>query len=421
MTRTKRWAGLAGAALFVVGVGVLFRSPGPVLAATVAAGVLAVRAAADPPSPDLDVERTVATETLAPEEEVRVEVTVTNDGDALYDLRLVDEVPGGLAVVDGPARRATALRPGDAATFAYTVQAARGSHEWEDLRVVARDPLGVHERETTVPAESTLRCVPTFEGSADLPLRGLTTPYAGRVPTDVGGAGIEFYAVREYRRGDPQARVDWNRAARTGELATLELREERAATVVLVVDARENAYVAPSPEAESAVERNVHAAGALASVLLSGGDRVGATAFSPRSCWVAPGTGSAHHALLEDALGADPAFAPTPPDTEDPFLPRLWRQRFRRRVPSDAQLILFSPCVDAPPVEFAEKLDALGHLVTVVAPDPTPPDGLGGRLAGIEREVRLAILRAQGVRVLEWSPTEPFAVAGDRAARRWSG
>ncbi|WP_254839307.1 DUF58 domain-containing protein [Natronomonas marina] len=421
MTRTNRWVGLGGAALVVVGVAVLFREPGPVLAAGVAAGYLAVRSATAPPTPSLRVERTVETETPDPDEEVRIEVTVENEGATLYDLRLVDEVPDGLAVVDGPARHATALRGGDAATFSYTVRASRGSHEWEDLRVVARDPLGVHERETTVDAPSTLRCVPTFEGTADLPLRGLTTPYAGRVPTDVGGSGIEFYAVREYRRGDPQARVDWNRAARTGELATLELREERAATVVLVVDARTAAYVAPSPEAESAVERSVDAAGHLADVLLSKGDRVGATAFSPRACWLAPGTGTAHRARLHDALVTDPGFAPTPPDPDARFVSRLWRRRFRRRLPADAQVMLFSPCVDRAPLVLAERLNALGHLVTVVSPDPTPTEGLGGRVVGIERDLRLAELRASGVRVLEWSPTEPFAVAGDRAGRRWSG
>jgi len=421
VTRTNRWVGLAGAALLAVGAGVLFRSPGPVLAAAVAAGVLAVRSTAVPPEPSLRVERDLENADPDPDEAVRVEVHVENEGSALFDLRLVDEVPDGLAVVEGPARHATALAPGDAAVFSYTVRATRGSHEWTRLRAVCRDPLGVHERETTVAAPSTLRCVPTFEGTADLPLRGLTTPYAGRVPTDVGGAGIEFYAVREYRRGDPQARVDWNRAARTGELATREMREERAATVALVVDARAAAYVAPTQEAESAVERSVDAAAHLADVLLDKGDRVGAAAFSPREFWLAPDAGTAHRALLRDALVTDAAFAPTPPDDDRRFLTRLWRRRFRRRLSPDTQVMLFSPCVDDPPVRLAERLNALGHLVTVLSPDPTAPDDIGGRVVGLERGLRLARLRASGVRVLEWEPDEPFRVAADRAAGRWSG
>ncbi|PSP77425.1 DUF58 domain-containing protein [Halobacteriales archaeon QS_4_69_225] len=419
VTATNRWAGLGAAALVVAGVGVLFRSPGAVLAAAVAAGYLAVRAAAVRPRPSLAVERVVADEAPDPGDEVRVTVAVRNEGPTLFDLRLVDGVPDGLAVVDGPARHAAALRSGDAATFAYTVRAARGDHEWTGLEVVARGPLGARERATTVAAGGRLRCVPTFDGATDLPLRGLTTPFAGRVPTDVGGAGLEFYAVREYRRGDPRGRVDWNRAARTGELATLELREERAATVVLVVDARPAAYVAPSPTAESAVERSVDAAGRLADVLLSKGDRVGAAALSPRTTWLAPDTGRAHRARLRETLVTDPGFAPTPPDPDRRFVSRLWRRRFRRRLPDDAQVLLFSPCVDRIPITFAERLDALGHAVTVVSPDPTPHRP-GGRLAGLERGLRLAELRAAGVRVAEWTPAEPLAVAGDRAARRWS-
>lgn len=417
--KTNRWLGLGGLALVVVGTGVVFRSPGLLVAGAVAAGVLAARATT-PPRPSLRVERTVENSTPAPDDEVRIEVTVTNEGDTLYDLRIIDGVPDGLTVVDGPARHATALRPGDAATFAYTVRASRGDHEWGRTTAIARDPMGAQELETTFIAETTLRCVPNFEGMADLPLRGLTTPYSGRVPTDIGGSGVEFYAVREYRRGDPQARVDWNRAARTGELATLELREERAATVVFVVDTRSPAYAAPSPDAEGAVERSIEATAGLAEALLSNGDQVGATAFSPLDSWLAPSSGTAHRAELRQLLATDAAFGPTPPVADRQFIPRLWRWRFRQRLPADAQLMVVSPCVDEAPVRLAERFDALGHLVTVISPDPTTDDSLGGEIAGIERDLRLAELRRGGIRVLDWAPAEPFAVATDRVARRWS-
>jgi uncharacterized protein (DUF58 family) len=417
--RTNRWLGLGGLALVVVGAGVFFRASGLLVAGAVAAGVLAARASA-PPRPSLRVERTVEDPTPAPEAEVRVEVTVTNEGGTIYDLRLIDDVPDGLAVVDGPARHATALRPGAAATFAYTVRSSRGDHDWQRLTAIARDPMGAHEIETTIAAETTLRCVPDFESGADLPLRGLTTPYSGRVPTDIGGSGIEFHAVREYRRGDPQARVDWNRAARTGELATLELREERAATVVFVVDTRGPAYAAPAPEAEGAVERGIEATAGLAEALLSNGDRVGATAFSPLDSWLAPGSGTAHRAQLRELLATDPAFGPTPAGADRQFIPRLWRWKFRQRLPADAQVMLVSPCVDEPPIQLAKRFDALGHLVTVISPDPTTEATLGGELVGIERDLRLADLRRGGVRVLDWGPEEPFAVAADRVAGRWS-
>lgn len=421
MRETGRWVGATGAALVLVGTGVVLNAPGLLVATAVLGGFLALRSGLGAPTPSLTVERTVAETGPDPDEEIRVEVAVTNDGSLLADLRLVDEVPAGLEVVDGPARAATALRPDETTTLGYTVRTTRGRHEWDTLRAITRDPLGVTERETLVHAESDLRCVPGFEGVADLPLRGLTTPYAGRVPTDVGGAGLEFYAVREYRRGDPQARVDWNRAARTGELATLELREERAATVVVLVDARPAAYVAATAEAENAVERSVHAGAGLADVLLSGGDRVGAAAFSPLECWLAPASGGAHGARLREAFATHPAFGPTPPETRRRgFSPTLWRRRFRRRLPRDAQVLFFTPFVDDQPVRLARRLDALGHLVTVVSPDPTDDATPGGALAAVDRDLRLSSLRVGGIRTVDWRAGEPFAVAADRAARRWS-
>lgn len=421
MTRTDRWLGLGGAALFVVGVGVLFRTPGLLVSGAVAAGFLAVRAAIDAPDPSLRVERRLSDDSPDPEDAVEVVLTVTNEGGTLYDLRLVDGVPDGLEVVDGPARHATALPAGGTATFSYTVRAARGRHEWRPTVGISRDPLGADERRTEFLVESELRCVPSFEGATDLPLRGLTTPYAGRVPTDMGGSGVEFYAVREYRRGDPQARVDWNRAARTGELATLELREERAATVVLLVDSRSAAYAAPSRDAENAVERGVTASARLADVLLSEGDRVGAAAFSPRDYWLAPGASTAHRAELHEAFATHPAFAPTPPvERHRGFSPTLWRRRFRRRLPKDAQVLFVTPATDGRPVRLAKRLDALGHPVTVISPNPTADESPGTDLAAIERQLRLTDLRSAGLRVVDWADGEALSVAADRAAGRWS-
>jgi uncharacterized protein (DUF58 family) len=421
MTDTGRWAGAAGAALLSVGAGVLVGAPGLLVASAVLAGFLAVRAGTDAPEPSLSVDRNIADTAPTPGDEVDVDVTVTNEGASLFDLRLVDGVPDGLAVVEGPARHATALSPGGSATFSYTVRASRGRHEWAPLCAITRDPVGSDERETAVAAGGGLRCVPEFDGATDLPLRGLTTPYAGRVPTDIGGSGVEFYAVREYRRGDPLSRVDWNRAARTDELATLQLREERAATVVVLVDARPAAYVAPGSDSPNAVERSVDAGARLADAMLSAGDRVGAAAFSPLDCWVAPGTGTAHRAELRETFATDAALGPTPPPEPDRgFSPTLWQRTLRRRLPTDAQLLLFSPFVDDAPVRLARRLDAAGHLVTAVSTDPTGGATPGARLSAVERDVRLTRLRSGGVRAVDWPAADPLAVATDRAARRWS-
>jgi len=417
-SETGRWDGIAGVALALVGVGVVARQPGLVLTGAVGVGYAVYARIGEAPEATIEVERTVSDDTPAPGDDVVVTVRAHNVGDAaLPDLRLVDGVPPGLEVVDGPARIGTALRPGATAVFEYTVRASRGEHEWEPMRGITRDAAGSQERTTELAAPTRIVCTPELSAGGDLPLRGLTTKYHGRVPTDVGGAGVEFHATREYRRGDPVKRIDWNRRARTGELATLELREERAATVVLLIDARESAYAAAEPDADTAVEASVQAAGQAFTALLDGGDRVGIATLGPRDCWLSPGAGTAHAARGRETLATDPALAPTP--VEGGFYQSLWFRRFRRRLPADAQVLFFTPLLDDSAASLARRIDAHGHLVTVLSPDVTAGDTPGTRLVAFERRERLRELRGAGIRTTEWGDRS-FPVAVARATGRWS-
>jgi uncharacterized repeat protein (TIGR01451 family) len=407
-------------ALLLGAVGVLLSRPALVLGGAVGVLFGAAARAAGPPAAALAVERTVEPESADPGETARVTVTVRNEGDALLpDVRVVDGVPPALSVARGSPRHATALRPWKAVTFSYAVDAARGTHRFEPATVLVRGFTGAVERELSVPAEpaGTLSVAPRLVEGQPVPLRPQTTGFTGRVGTNVGGSGTEFHSVREYRRGDPLSRVDWGRLARTGEFATLQFREERSATVVLLVDTRTEARVAPTPTALPAVERSVAAAGEAFTALLSTGDRVGLAAYGPTGCWLAPSTGDEHRARARALLGTHEAFAPTAPD--GPFLPSIARRRVQRRLPGDAQILLFSPLVDDQPADFARRLDAYGHRVTVVSPDPTAADTPGHTLAGIERELRCSALRGAGVRVVDWAD-EPLPAAFTRAERRWS-
>ncbi|UIP01222.1 DUF58 domain-containing protein [Halobaculum sp. CBA1158] len=416
---TGRWTGVAALALVPVGLGVLLRHPPLVLAGAVGVAFAAYARGDAAPDPDVTLERSLSDPTPDPGDEVTVTLRVRNDGDGvLPDLRLVDGLPAALAS-DGPARLGTALRPGRTATLRYDVTAVRGAHEFDPVHVLARNPSGSRERDARLVAEgeTTLRCTPELEASSSLPLRGLTTVLSGRVPTDVGGSGLEFHSTREYRHGDPAKRVNWARYARTGELSTLEFREERAATVVVCIDAREEAYLAPDEDAANAVERSVEAATQAVPALLASGDRVGIAASGPGDCFLDPGIGDGHAARARELLATHPALAPTPDDER--FLPTTWVRRFRRWLPADAQVLFCTPLADDYAVTVARRLDAYGHAVTVISPDPTADDTPGHRLAGVERSNRVSRLRSSGLRVIDWGE-EPLATELERAAARWS-
>ncbi|WP_137283734.1 DUF58 domain-containing protein [Halorussus salinisoli] len=418
--QTNRWRGVSAVALLAGSLGVLFSRPLVLLSGVVGVAFAAYARTAGTPDPDLVVSRTVSDDEPLPGDEVQVRLTVENVGDStLADVRLVDGVPDALPVTDGSARLGTALRPGKTAHLSYTVEAERGDHEFDPVIAIVRDFSGAIEVETEVECETTLQCVPKLGTTVDVPLRAQTTQYTGRVTTDVGGSGVEFHATREYRPGDPLSRVDWNRLARTGELTTVEFREERAASVVVLVDTREKAYLSRGDEERNAVQYGVDAAGKILTKLLDSGDRVGLASLGPETCWLAPGAGHDHQARARDLLATHPAFAPVP--SGGMFYPTTRLKQLRKRLPASSQVVFVTPVCDDFGPEVARRLDAEDHLVTVVSPDPTATDTAGQRFARTQRKHRISELRQSGIHVVDWDTDQTLGVALARMARVGGG
>jgi uncharacterized protein (DUF58 family) len=298
-----------------------------------------------------------------------------------------------------------ALWPGRSVSFSYHVEAKHGKHPFEPATVVARDLAGAREVETTVAADTEIDCTAT---AAPGRLRDQTLEQVGRIVASQGGAGIEFYRTREYRSGDSMSRVDWNRYARTGELTTIDYREEKAATVVLLVDARRAAYRAAEDEPH-AVAYSVSAAEQLLASLHRDRNLVGLSAFGRESCWLAPGAGRNHRAEVQRMLATHAAFASQPPHEDADHDEQV--EFLRKRLPNDAQVLLLSPLPDDAIVTTARRLDAYGHRVSVISPTVTGDGSVGQRLAGVERENRLSSLRKADVPVVEWEPQTPLVAA----------
>lgn len=403
--RTRRWRGIVGVALFVGAVGLIFKRPLVLLAAVVPVGYAAYPRLLPAPSVDLSLERRVTPEDPSMGESVDVTVTVENTGGSLRDARIVDGVPPMLSVVDGTPRHAAVLGPGDTTSFSYAVEAEQGTHQFEPATVIARDLSGAREVETTVAAGTTLEVVADVP---EVPLRRQTGDRVGQIVTDQGGSGVEFYRTREYRRGDGMSRIDWQRFARTGELTTVEFRQERAARVVLCLDVREPAFRAAGPEEPHAVSHAQAAAVQLLDALVDTPDAVGLAALGRERCWLAPGTGRDHHTRARELLASHPALSAYPPDPGVATTERAREQLtdLRRRLHAEAQVVLLSPLTDGFVAEAALELEAAGHGVTVISPDVTSSDTPGGKLATTERRNAIRSLREAGVPVYDWSPTD---------------
>jgi uncharacterized repeat protein (TIGR01451 family) len=417
---TTHWTGIGALAFAAAGLGVVLESRPLLLGVTVVVGYLAYANLLDAPSPTLAVAHRIADPDPDPGDEVTVTVVVENTGEAtLTDLRMLDEVPDALEVVGGTPRTATSLRPGARATFSYDVLARRGEFTFDGLTVVARSIDGSVEREQELETTATrFACTPSLDTTTTVPLRPQTSPYTGRVSTQTTGEGVEFASLREFRSGDPLSRLDWNRFARDGELATLEFREERMATVVVLLDLREEAYLQSASGELHAIDREIDAAGRLFHSLLDSGDRVGIAALSPHDVWLAPSAGPTHRAKARHLLATHEALSPTPP--EGRFLVRTALRTLQTRLHDEAQILFLSPVADRVAEYVARSLQVRGHPVTVVSPDPTSEDTAGHQFARIERSNRLNDLRTSGIRVVDWDDEETLTQAIVRADRRWS-
>ncbi|MBX0296002.1 DUF58 domain-containing protein [Haloarcula nitratireducens] len=410
--RTGRWFGLGGAALVAVAVGLVAQVPSLVLLGGVGVALSAYDRVAVPPAAGVALSRSLTPADPGVGEPVTVELTVRNDGRrTIPDLRIADGVPDSVRVVDGSASLGTTLRPGAQATMTYEIASGSGRCVFDPATVVVRDVVGVVARRARVEAEPDAVTWDRPAGSALLPLVPQSKHRPGQVPIDEGGEGLSFYALREHRPNDPLSRVDWNRYARTGDLTTVEFRREQSARVVVVVDAREGAALAPRPDAQTAVERGVTAAVALVEGLPEDGHAVGVAAYSPHWAWLDPDTSRAHRRRARERLRTDRAFAVSPV-TETPDVDRLLAQ-----LPSGVNVVFVSPLCDDDSAAVVRRLAARDHPVTVVSPDPTATDTGGRRLARLERRDRLRGLRAVGVDVHDWGADESLQQLTARAWR----
>lgn len=412
-TDSGRWRWLVPVALVLGPVGVVSANPAVVLAAVVCVGVAAAARASPDPEPSLACERRFESRD---DGTVGVALRVSNDGDArLPDVRVVDGVPPDCELVAGRPELACSLAAGESRTLRYAVAAPESTRAFDEPFVVLADRTGAVELHATVDAGEARvggpRALPDAEPVA---LRPPTGGPPGPLTGTEAGEGVAFHSVREYRRGDPLARVDWSRLARTGDLSTVTFRAERAPTVVLVVDARPVAYVAASPDATPARDRAVAAARTLVTGLADA--QVGLAVLGSGVTWTPPGAGRSHRARLRRDLDTDPALVAPPGDDAGsaPTVDRL-ATTLRARTPANAQVCLLTPLCDDDAATLARRLDVGGTPVSVVSPDPTTTDGPGNQLAHLERGARVRGLRRAGVPVLDWregDAREAFVRAG---------
>ncbi|WP_226039512.1 DUF58 domain-containing protein [Natrinema sp. DC36] len=390
----------------------------------------------------LRLERALDDARVRPGRSVTVTLSVTNESDRVAsDVRVVDNPPADVPVTSGSPAFATAVRPGETVTHEYELTPPRGEYEFGTPTVRCRSlSATVVTTDEVEPAGETGFTCETLLDS--FPFQDRTIQYVGQTPTDDGGSGVEFFSTREYRRGDPMNRIDWHRFARTGDLATVEYREERAVTIVFVIDDRASVHRDAPGGGPDSFDLTLYAASRGVVASLENGNRTGLATLSGDT-WIEPGGGSDTRSRVEDALedaetqSASGAASPSGAATDRPIADGgegMTDSRsdgsslavdLERRLPQRAQVVFCTPLSDEGAVDLVETLRTRGRAVTVVSPDVTTgvtsTVTTGMRIAGLQRANRVDALRGLGATVVDWQLEDPLSVDLARAFRVGSG
>lgn len=364
----------------------------------------------------LQATRTLSTERASPGAVIDVCVSVTNNGSHAALVVIEDVIPAGLELIDGHPSCLTLLAPGATVTMAYTVRGGRGFYHFSAVQATVSDRLGLSRRTVAVAAPGNILIMPEVARLSRLGIRPRRTRiFSGTIPARQGGAGVEFFGVREYQAGDPVRWINNRATARfPGALYVNEFEQERVADIGIILDARRGSDV--QGRHHTLFEYGVQAAAALADALISQGNRVGLLIYGHAIEWTFPGYGKIQREKVLRAL----AQARTGDRAALASLADIPTRLF----PARSQIVLVSPLQpgDASPILH---MRAHGYEVLIVSPDPVtfeartlgPVADLAARIAHVERQALLQRLYRAGVRIVDWDVETPLAQALARLQR----
>ncbi len=410
--RVTAYAGLA--ALFLFAALATRRPELAVVAAPFALLPALGLALARPPAMRLwfAVERPTALEL----DELELELVVASER-PVERLELLLALPEGLEIVSvGPA---LSLRLGweDERTITLRLRCVRwGNYSIGEIRLRARDRLGLLNWEARLDLRTRLRVYPLPETLRAIVAPVSTQPFAGNQVARQKGEGLEFADLREFTTGDRVRSINWRASARRNELVVNERHPERNADVILFLDTFADARAG----GRSTLDLAVRATATLASRYLERRDRVGLVSFGGILRWLTPGTGiSQRYRIVDALLASEIVFNYAWKDVS--IIPA-------RTLPPQALVVAVTPLLDDRIVEALADLRARRYDLAIVEVDPagfaTPgeseSDQLAHRLWLLRREEIRARYERLGVAVATWSDDQPLdsVLEGVRAFRR---
>lgn len=252
--------------------------------------------------PRLAVRRAVIPDRVPVGHPSRVTLTIANGGRWRSPVAtLADQVTGTV----GARLWLAALHPGAAVEVAYQLPThKRGRVVIGPLTTTVTDPFGLSSRARPGAGLAQLLVLPHVDAIAPVPHAGGRDPHAGQIRPNLLGLSTDFYALRNYVRGDDLRRVHWRSSARAGELMVRQEEQPWEGRVTVLVDSRS------ITGSRSALELTISAAASILTASSRRGD--GVRLVAPGGIDTGSATGPDHlDRVLDELAVMEPSAEPS--------------------------------------------------------------------------------------------------------------
>jgi len=241
-----------------------------------------------------------------------------------------------------------------------------------------------------------------------------TGPWPGIFQSRRSGIGTEFYGLRHYVPGDELKRIHWKASARMARLITIENESERSTDIVMILDTGKGSNLGKSPR--TTLEYGISAAGSLASLLLTLGNRVGLIVHGKNRTWLPRDFGKRHLQRVLNQLAATEAGEARLP------IAYFGEPLF---MGAKAQILLISPLLDQKIPDAIRSLAVKGYNTFIISPSFTElldhrmdeATEMAYRIMALERRNMIMELRRYAT-VIDWNPNLPLRTVL-KELRRW--
>lgn len=233
----------------------------------------------------------------------RVSVIIKNPTSTDVRLRIKDEYPDRLKLLEGREADFTVPAKSEAEFYYDLIPPKRGHYDFGRVAIRTMSRLGLVWCQTDTGDAESIKVYPNMRRAREMELKALgAQSYLAIQRRSVRrGEGREFESMRDYVRGDEMRHISWTATARRSKLITRQYQIERDQTIIIAIDG--GRLMTGRINDETKFDTAIHASLALMSAAARGGDNCGLMVFGRRvKRYLPPKKGIEHIDAVLEAL-----------------------------------------------------------------------------------------------------------------------